>query len=877
MKVARYENKLNTDKKKARMRRKYIRRKHGKRLLALFLVLCVLAYCAAGYFALQFAAGLLEGKPTLDTEDFVGEESSLIFDGEGHLLTEIGTYYRQNIEYEDCPESLIDAFLAIEDSRFFTHFGIDIPRLAKAALEAAASGSLGAGGSTFTMQLVKNTYFTIDAGDDSTERVKGLPYKMQQIVLSMELETKLTKEEIFELYVNKLNFGGRVRGVQKAAQYYFGKNVTDLTLPESAMLAGIVNLPNQYNPYDYLDDATERRNEVLYQMLNHGYISEEEYRQAESVKVEDLLVGESALQVESTIYQEYVDVVIEEAIAMTGYDPVSKGMKIYTALVPAIQQEIEAIEKGETSISFTDDLMQTAIVTIDNTNGEIAGIGGGRNYGASGARGWNMAAHGMKQPGSSVKPILSYALAFEYLGYSTDEILVDKPATFPYESRVLVNATGEYEGDVTIKDAVANSLNIPAILTLEKVTSKIGSQAVVDYLNSIGISSASMDTYHMSYAIGGNDLLVTPVQLAGAHAAIVNGGIYNEPHTIRSIVMSDDTTYTPDSQNVLVLSSGSAYLACQLMQNNVDCGIYNYMQILKRSYPVYAKTGTSDWGQDGLPYNIPEGAAKDKWMVSSTSKYTNAVWLGYDTAVKDAGTYFPRWKSLLNIPGRINLALLDVEETVSPDDLSGVERPSDVEDVTYVYGTYPHVSAESWMSRSSLVTSMVSSTGLANQPNVSAEEYTSGTPVLDGITASITSGGLLYIHWITQQSGCSGGTRDISLHDDWNDIDLTGTCLVDTSWLFSSSNNKYVAEIYANGSYIGRVTSRSGSYTGMPASFSGNISVCGYYYNSKGTSEKYCDSAGYYNPSYYIQEEEEEETTPTEEENKASGEAVTAQ
>ncbi len=718
---------------RAKKKKKILKKQKHKKIFTGILIFILCIYMVIGVVGGHYALSKLEGMPELDVNDLLSEESSKIYDTNGDLITEIGTYYRENISYDECPTSLIDAFLSIEDSRFFEHNGFDIPRFTKAALETFLLHRDGGGGSTFTMQLVKNSYFSIDDGDNSVEREATIEYKVQQIVLSMELETQLTKKEIFELYMNKLNFGDRIRGVEKAAKYYFGKSASEMNVSESALLAGIVNLPNKYNPYHYLEYATKRRNEVLYLMRQHGYISDEEYRLAKSINVEDQLIGADKLneKSENDDYAEYVDVVIEEAVEMTGKDPVIYGMDIYTAMEPTIQSRIEAIERGETSVYYADDLMQSAIVSMNNQNGEIVGIGGGRNY-EGGARLLNRATSQYKQPGSSVKPILSYALGFEYLGYSLDEILMDKPIPFPGEGRILQNANGEYHGEVTIKDAVANSYNIPAILTLEHVTAKIGGEAVVDYMQNLGFTRASDENYHMSYAIGGNVFETTVKELAGAHSAIINGGVYNEPHTIRRIETTDGDIYYPQNQNRRVLSSGSSWLTCQLMANNVTCGIYNYMQVLARSYPVYAKTGTTDWGSDGLQYGIPQGAMKDKWMVASTSQYTNSVWVGYDKAVAYAGTYFPTWKALMNIPGKIQLELLDAEEEVGGN-LDGVAMPGDIAAVTYASGTWPHVSGVA-----DNITSYVSTTGLANTPTI----YTTGEET--NFAASLTNN-ILYV------------------------------------------------------------------------------------------------------------------------------------
>ena len=795
-------------------------------------ILCI--YMIIGTAGITLVRKLTDDIPSLDLSRLNSEESTIIYDGDDNVITEVGTYYRQNITYEDCPESLVDAFLAIEDSRYFTHNGFDIPRFSKSIINTFVHGDM-QGGSTFTMQLVKNSYFSIEDGQQSTERKATIRYKVQQILLSMELETKMDKKEIFALYINKVNFGDRIRGVQKAAQYYFGKNVSDLSLSESAMLAGIVNLPNRYNPYYYLDYATTRRNQVLSLMVTHGYISQQEYDLASSIRVEDLLSGGKNMNTENMQFAEYTDVVLQEALALTGKDPVLHGMEIHTALNRTVQNTIESIEDGSYGISFSNDTMQTAIISIDNTNGEIIGIGGGRNYNG-GAMLLNRATSMYKQPGSTIKPVLSYALAFEYLGYSLDEILIDRPISFPAEERVLVNANGKYAGEVTLKDAVAKSLNIPAILTLEKVTSKIGGQAVVDYMHSIGLSTASNENFHMSYAIGGNLLEATVLEMAGAHAAIINHGVYNKPHTIRRIVTSSGQEYSPDGLNVQVLSSGSAWLTAQLMKNNVDVGnqLYNYMGVLQKDYPVYAKTGTTDWGEDGLQYGIPVGVMKDKWMIASTSNYTNAVWLGWDKAVAGGYTYFTSWMDQQNITGQINLALINAQETIPTASVAGVPRPDDVTDVTYQKGTWPHVTSTSSYNS---ITSQVSVTGLSNMPSIDS------TNALQSLSASVYNN-ILYITW-GGKKGCGGGSIDIYLKDG-NRIreSAYGACLANTYSAYPY-NTKYYADVYIDDALYYSVTSDDGTYNGYSQMPEGStIKVCGWIRKNGKVTNTQCVTAG---------------------------------
>ena len=821
------------------------------RIITILLVVGVVLELIAGVAGLSIVSRMTKDSPNLILTDFVGEESTKIYDDSGELITEVGVYLRENITYDKCPESLVDAFLSIEDSRFFSHFGFDIPRFTKALIDNIKTHSFGQGGSTFTMQLVKNTYFSIesmDASDTGTERMKSIEYKVQQIYLATKLEKLLSKKEIFQLYLNKLNFGGNIRGVQRASQYYFGKNTNELTLHESAMLAGIVNLPNRYNPYEYLDYGTERRNTVLNLMCNHGYITEEQRDLAKKIKVEDTLVGDVRRQAtEDSQYQSYLDVVLEEAMALTGVDPTVKGMQIYTHLNRAMQEQVEAIQNGETQVVYPDDLIQVAMVAMDNRNGAVVAVGGGRNY--DGARLLNRATMGYKQPGSSVKPLLSYGLAFEYLGYSLDEVLLDKPITYPMESMVLVNASGNYAGDVMIKDAVGNSLNIPAILTLERVVNKIGAEKVVEYLQTIGFSHVKAENFHLSYAIGGTTFETTCKELAGAHSMLINKGVYNKPHTIEKIVMTaDGSEFYPDGQNIRVLSSGSAYLATELEANNVTGPYFNYMQLLARSYPVYAKTGTTDWGNDGVQYGIPKGQMKDKWMVASTSQYTNCVWVGYDMAVAGKETYYTSYKSSLNIPGNINRLLLDKEEELfgTPD---AIPRPEDVTESTYIFGTFPHVRPEYSMDGGGTVTSLVSNTGLENMPLVDPTEFLeyakSESEYLGtgGMSANYNQFGILNVSWANSSGICAGGQRNIGLHDAYNNIDQWGACIADLSWLVG--DGAYWGTVYINDVPVAEISSTNGFYSGYVTDQVGEVKVCGGSTTADGSDNTACTIAQY--------------------------------
>ena len=675
---------------------------------------CVIAVCFISMISgLLVLNSFLSDKPIATPEDFNSKQSSQIFDVNGDLIADVGETIRTNITYDDLPNSLVDAFISVEDSRFFEHNGFDIPRFTKAAINNLLSGSLSQGGSTFTMQLVDNVYF-LDTNNEigSLEKIKR---KVQEIFLAMDVEKVINnKKEVIERYLNMINFGGQgnIRGVQKASEFYFNKDVSELSISESALLAGIINAPTYYNPYNYLDRATDRRNTVLYLMHYHGYISDTEYTLAKSINVEDLIVDptNTGKVGEGKKYQAYIDTVIKEVVETTGYDPTITPMRIYTYMDPYVQNQIDLLQSEQIEgISYPDELIELAVISLENKTGRINGVGGGRHYANGGSLLLNYATEQYRQPGSTVKPLLSYALAFEKLGWSTSHTVIDRPINYRGTNVVVKNYTGEYYGEVLLNYAIGNSLNTPAIQTLQEVIDNSSLNDVIEHLNKLGFSEVNKDNFDLGYAIGGSTFETTVVQLAGAMSSMLNGGYYNTPHTVDYFELIDTKEINKQNYNPQqVISEESAYLVSELMYEVIHGPYYNYTQILKDKYPVYAKTGTTDWGVVGKEFNIPDYSAKDIWMVGGTSEHTVVTWYGYPKAIKDKNTWISQDKNLPNVRGKVTNLILDANYH-EKDRPKAIERPKNISDITHIAGVYPYTSPIEGMDEKYITTGLINS------------------------------------------------------------------------------------------------------------------------------------------------------------------------
>ena len=496
----------------------------------------IIAVFAVGVLTLVGGAGLfayyVSKAPDLDEELLKDPISSEFYDKNGELFATIGIdEKRKYINYEDTPEDMVDAIIATEDARFFDHFGIDLRRIGGAVIANLRDRGFSQGASTITQQVIKNSFFSNE---------KKLERKAQEAWLAIQLERKYDKEEIFEMYFNKILMSGTTYGFGTAAEYFYGKeNLNELSLDEMALLAGMPQSPNNYNPVKHPESAEKRRNIVLGLMVQHGKITQ---AQADEAKLADVSAGllpeEERNEMFTTEYGAFLDVVLSEIETNGDYNLLSEGVKVYTTLDPEAQKIVEDVMNNDAN--FPTEQIQSGVAVIDTKTGAISAIGGGRNYGN---REFNFAYDlTSRSPGSTIKPLIDYGPAFEYLKWSTGETLVDEPINYTGSSQTITNWDSRYNGTMTLRKALYTSRNVPAVKTLREV----GMDNAKEFLGNLGIKAKELVE---SDALGGGKVSMSPIQMAASYAAFGNGGRYTDAHSITKIVYRDNVTTKNISQN----------------------------------------------------------------------------------------------------------------------------------------------------------------------------------------------------------------------------------------------------------------------------------------------------------------------------------------
>ncbi len=513
---------------------------------------------------------------------------ALVLDKDGNKISpQTGT--KTVLSYNQIPRHTIDAFVSIEDKNFFSHSGVNYKRMAKAFFKNLKTHSFSEGASTISQQLIKNTHLTSE---------KTIRRKFDELILAKELEKSLSKQEIMSAYLNAIYFGNGAFGLENASQKYFSKNATNLTIPESAMLAGVIKSPKKYSPTAHPDKCLKRRNLVLKEMLKDGKISQEEYLSATNTPL-GLNINKYALSSNS-----YYSAVIDEAceiLHILEKDLLVKKLKIVTYQNPSIQKACEDALSNLPMLTKTS-IADGANVVIDNKTGGIV---------AFCAQSEHNTLFLTRQPGSTIKPIVCYAPAIEKDLISPETPILDEAVDINgYKPK---NYKNKYHGWVSAKNALANSYNIPAV----KLLNYVGIDYAKSFAKNVGIELSSEDN-GCSIALGGLYDGVKIKDLANCYQAFANGGKKIKARFIKQIYSSKgDLLYENPQSETQVMRSSTAYLINDMLKQTVENGT---SRRLKQSYDVCAKTGTA--GLKNSDKNT------DTWNISYTPQHTVCVWVG---------------------------------------------------------------------------------------------------------------------------------------------------------------------------------------------------------------------------------------------------------
>ncbi len=554
---------------------------------------------------------------------FEPKEATRVYAADGSLLHEFAVERRTAVSYASIPQHVIDAFVAVEDRRFWDHGGVDVPRTARAVVEFAFAGYDAAGGSTITQQLAGNMFAdVVDRQDISVHR------KLREMKVARSLEKAFTKQEILEAYLNQINFDG-VYGIQNASRYYFGKDAEQLNLPEAATLAAMPVRPRTYSPTRNPERAVGRRNLVLSLMENQGMISAAE---AAAAKAHPLLLRNGAE--DEAIAPYFVEWVRQILIERYGTRLYEDGLRIYTSLDPALQavadsaveEQLQWVENqpGFRAPTYAETrewpderlegpnmpYLQGIFIALDPENGDVLAMVGGRDFQDSE---FNRATQAERQPGSGFKPFV-YLAAIES-GIPASEVILDTPVEFPQPDGSIwspKNFTEDFAGPLTLRDALKRSINVVAV----KLGQRVGIESVAQYARRMGITT---DVPRVpSTAIGSPS--VKPIEMAEAYTTFATLGVRVSPRPILRVESVDgDVLWEAPVEREEILDEQTAWIVVSMMRDVVDHGSGIRVRALgvPGSIPVAGKTGTTNEGTNA-------------WFLGYTPDLVTVSWVGFD-------------------------------------------------------------------------------------------------------------------------------------------------------------------------------------------------------------------------------------------------------
>lgn len=647
------KNKKHSKNELVKKDKKKFSAKHPKITVALrilLLLIIMIAVVGTGIVVGMLYGGWGDDFEITKEELVIGSSNSVVLDKDGNKLAELsGDENRKIIKLDQMPENLKNAYVAIEDERFYKHNGVDFKRTAAAVAQYVLhAGKSSFGGSTITQQLVKNI-----TKDDERSGKEGVIRKVKEWAKAYQIERMLSKDQILELYLNIIFVGGSNNlGVEVGAEYYFNKSASDLDLAECAFLAGINNSPNSYNPYGEKDKSElikKRTKTVLGKMLELGMVQQNEYDEAVK-KVEDGLPFQKAenlgsiysYHTDATISQVIEDVAKEKGISksLASTYVYSSGLTIYSTQDTALQSKMDEVMVNKSkdyirkSKKVDGTTSQSAMVIIDNSTGYVVGVEGGLGE-KNESRGLNRATQSPRQTGSSIKPLTSLVPGINE-GVITPATIYDDNSTDFGIKGWTPKDYNAFKGLISIRSAITTSQNIPFI----KVVDELTPAKSAEYLEKMGVTSLT-DADKQALAavsIGGFTNGITPLEMAGAYATIANNGTYRRPMFYTKVTDPDGNTVLEGKQDSQeVISEQAAYVIKSLLKSVVEdsAGTAKYCKI--SGIDVAAKTGTTN-------------SNYDKWLCGFSNYYTAATWYGFDQNEEVSGA--------TNVAGRIWSAVM---------------------------------------------------------------------------------------------------------------------------------------------------------------------------------------------------------------------------
>ena len=558
--------------------------------------------------------------PKITAADLQGATETQILDMNQELITKLGGENRDLIAPEEVPQGLKDAVTSIEDKRYYSHLGIDPIRIIGSFVRNLRAGHITQGGSTITQQLIKLSVFSTKKEDQTYKR------KIQEILLALQIEREFSKEQILTYYLNKVYMANNTYGFGTAANYYFGKELKELTIPQLALLAGMPQAPSSYDPYAHPEQAQERRDIVLQSMKDNGKLTDAQLQEAKATPITEGLVAEHE-QVSTDdnrlIFDSFLTMVADEVKEKTGLDVYSDGLTIETTVNSHAQNRLYEILNTNRYVQYVDDKIQNAVVMLDSTTGAVRAINGGRKQ--TNLLAYNRAIQNNRSTGSSIKPIMDYGPAIEYLNYSTGQTMVDKPTKYS-SGFELNNWDNQYMGTMTMRRALVLSRNTPAYQTFKAV----GNDNVQAFLKKLDLSvmNDGKESLVESNSIGAN---LSPLKMAAAYSAFANYGTYSKPYTVTKITTRDGQVlqFKPDQHQAM--KDSTAYMITNMLKDTFTYGFANDLKM--GNLPHAAKTGSSNYTpeqrkQIGASEN--EFVIPDSWFIGFSPAYTISVWTGYD-------------------------------------------------------------------------------------------------------------------------------------------------------------------------------------------------------------------------------------------------------